>query len=283
MELLLRHGARINDAVLEPANKHSGFTVAAGEEDPDIVRLLVRYGANLLDFDQSVLAFAAKADLIPQQAVDRKRVHLAQVQRGGRNPQPFWNPFYIEQIRTFDTAYGGIRRAFDIWSTDCLAVPCPSFSFNRLGRTITPLPDGRLVFIAGEHEDSYDRDFCIYNDICVLDENGGVEYFTYPVDKFPPTDFHSATLLDDNILLIGNLGYPEQREAGVTQVLRLDINTWRVSRVATSGDNPGWISEHTADLCNGEIIISGGKRLPDPIDVTAKYALNTRTMRWRVV
>jgi hypothetical protein len=39
----------------------------------------------------------------------------------------------------------------------------PVWCFSRFGRTVTTLPDGRYVYIGGEHEDSYDPDFAIYN------------------------------------------------------------------------------------------------------------------------
>jgi hypothetical protein len=44
----------------------------------------------------------------------------------------------------------------------------PLWSFRRHGQTQTTLPDGRMLFVAGEHEDAYDRDFFIYNDVVVL-------------------------------------------------------------------------------------------------------------------
>ncbi|KAK4449002.1 hypothetical protein QBC34DRAFT_300250 [Podospora aff. communis PSN243] len=44
----------------------------------------------------------------------------------------------------------------------------PSWCFDRFGRTTTWLEDGRIVFIGGEHEDWYDPDFCIYNDVVVV-------------------------------------------------------------------------------------------------------------------
>lgn len=42
------------------------------------------------------------------------------------------------------------------------------FCFHRFGRTVTELPDGRIVLIGGEHEDFYDNDFFIYNDVVVI-------------------------------------------------------------------------------------------------------------------
>ena len=39
----------------------------------------------------------------------------------------------------------------------------PVWYFDRMGQTVTELPDGRIIFVGGEHEDGYDPDFCIYN------------------------------------------------------------------------------------------------------------------------
>lgn len=44
----------------------------------------------------------------------------------------------------------------------------PTWCFDRFGRSTAWLPDGRVVLIAGEHKDSYDPDFCIYNDVVVI-------------------------------------------------------------------------------------------------------------------
>jgi hypothetical protein len=70
--------------------------------------------------------------------------------------------------------------------------PRPFWSWERFGRTSTPLPDGRIIHIAGEHEDHYDADFCIYNDVVVEYPGGRREFYLYPKDVFPPTDFHTA-------------------------------------------------------------------------------------------
>ena len=70
----------------------------------------------------------------------------------------------------------------------------PIWNFDRMGATRTPHPDGRMICIGGEHEDHYDPDFCIYNDVVVLDLDGSIAIYGYPNDLFPPTDFHTATL-----------------------------------------------------------------------------------------
>ena len=280
IERLLACGADITEPATD--NLYSDYSVVAETTDPDMVRLLVRHGAPITDVDRHEMACAIGADLTPKHMMDADTVlRSCVVQRGDRNPTPCTNPFYLEQIRSCDSAYGGIKTLLagkrDPYKLN------PVFSFDRFGRTVTRLPDGRLVLIAGEHEDHYDPDFCIYNDVCVLDGEGGVEYFTYPVEDFPPTDFHTATLMEDHILIIGCLGYPKQRQEGVTQVLRLDLRTWRVTSVETTGDNPGWLSRHEAALVNDEIVVSGGKVEPGYRDLRGVHALDLRKMHWRKI
>ena len=79
----------------------------------------------------------------------------------------------------------------------------------RLGLARTELNDGRVFSNTGEHEDYYDPDFLIYNDIIVEYPDGHVKIFGYPATSFRPTGFHSATAVDDerSILIIGNVGY----------------------------------------------------------------------------
>lgn len=138
--------------------------------------------------------------------------------------------------------------------------PGPAWSWERFGRTTTALPDGRVIHIAGEHEDSYDSDFCIYNDVVVEYSGGRREIYLYPRDVFPPTDFHTATLIGDTIWMIGSLGYHDLRRPGTIQVLKFDIHTLRFEHVVTTGENPGWINGHIAErIGETTILVSGGK------------------------
>ncbi len=137
----------------------------------------------------------------------------------------------------------------------------PGWCFDRFGQSSNQLPDGRVVFIAGEHEDSYDPDFYIYNDVVVQHPDGRIEIYGYPREIFPPTDFHSATLVSNRIVLIGNLGYPDKRAPGRTQVMALDLDTLAISTLQTTGTSPGWIHSHKATLVDegGSILVQGGK------------------------
>lgn len=162
--------------------------------------------------------------------------------------------------------------------------PGPLWSWERFGRSRTTLPDGRIIHIAGEHEDSYDPDFCIYNDVIVENPDGSLEFYLYPKDVFPPTDSHSATLIGHEIFLIGSIGYRDLRRPGETQVLKLDTRTLRIEPVSTSGDGPGWISRHTATrFGETSILIAGGKVQTGADYVTnpGTFELELSTRTWR--
>ena len=112
----------------------------------------------------------------------------------------------------------------------------PVWCFARFGATQTYLPDGRLIRIGGEHEDCYDSDFQIYNDVVVIQNShmvkacpmyampppsnfplnteqdaassvpkilgtsnpNDVTIYGYPQSVFPPTDFHTATYVKND-------------------------------------------------------------------------------------
>jgi len=178
-------------------------------------------------------------------------------QFGTQNPQRMDFPFWQDMIRTGANAYTARVKFQD----KAFASPGAVWCFDRFGSSLTPLGDGRLVQIAGEHEDYYDPDFNIYNDVVVHDGRGSFEIYGYPREVFPPTDFHSATLCQDGIYIVGCLGYVDERRPGFTPVFRLQIDTWEIESVATSGEMPGWVFEHRARYEPGRnvIAISGGQ------------------------
>ncbi len=137
----------------------------------------------------------------------------------------------------------------------------PMWCFDRFGKSETTLPDGRVVHIGGEHEDYYDPDFFIYNDVTVISANGSIEIRGYAREVFPPTDFHSATLAGNSIFIIGCLGYPEQRMAGRTPVYQVALDTMAITPVETSGKAPGWLHRHSAKPSDDgrSIIVHGGE------------------------
>ncbi|HEU0201132.1 MAG TPA: hypothetical protein VFR86_11935 [Burkholderiaceae bacterium] len=118
---------------------------------------------------------------------------------------------------------------------------------------------------------------------------GKICLFGYPETDFPPTDFHSATLIDDDIYVIGSLGYMNARRYGETPVYRLDTRSFRFERVDASGDAPGWIYQHRAGKVSAhEIRITGGKVVTcsggaeQYRDNDTAYVFDTRANMWRI-
>jgi ankyrin repeat protein len=187
----------------------------------------------------------------PQAAFERAR----NPRRGRRNPEEIDEPFWSAMIRAGVNGYAGNKAYNGRSSMDEGPVWCA----QRFGQSFTPLPDGRIVQVAGEHEDYYDPDFYIYNDVFAHAPDGSVRILCYPEDVFPPTDFHTATLIGGDIYLIGSLGYQGRRAFGTTQVYVLDTATFRISSFIATGTPPGWIHGHRARLvAPGEIRVEGG-------------------------
>jgi hypothetical protein len=185
------------------------------------------------------------------------------IQGGGNLPAPGrpdssttrWT-FEEGKLQGAQTAYT-VRQLFNA-ELDCASGP--TWTFDRMGATQTTRADGRIVCIGGEHEDFYDPDFCIYNDVVVLGPAGAVEIYGYPKDVFPPTDFHTSTLIANEIIVIGCVGYQDERRYGYTPVYRLDLGDYHMTEVVSAADMPGWISKHTARLASdGTIVVSGGE------------------------
>ncbi|BAY89790.1 MULTISPECIES: ankyrin repeat domain-containing protein [unclassified Tolypothrix] len=251
----------------------------------DIVRMLVIAGENLSDINDNIRRSLTKIDnnkfslskLSPEQYFAGKHPRF-----GKTNPElmdiPFWQAMIYEGCSAY--AAKNIFNDTENWQDK-------GWCYQRFGRTITQLPDGRIIEIAGEHEDYYDPDFCIYNDVVVYQPDGSFQIFGYPQDVFPPTDFHSATLVGDYIYIIGNLGYANAAISDETPVYRLDSHTFKIEKVETTGDKPGWISHHKAYYREpGKIYISGGKLLviqqedSEYIDNLNDYFLDLSNFTW---
>lgn len=162
---------------------------------------------------------------------------------GSANPERMNNPLWEWLIRTGINAYRATKRFEGPSPFDA----GPAWCFDRLGQSVTLLPDGRRVFIAGEHEDHYDPDFYIYNDVILWDSVGKIEILGYPREVFPPTDFHTATLVPGAIVIVGCLGYPDERSRDMTRVARLSLEDWSISAVETNGEQPAWLRDHCTE------------------------------------
>lgn len=129
---------------------------------------------------------------------------------------------------------------------------------DRYGQSFTYLPDGRVIEIAGEHEDSYDPDFYIYNDVFVHEPGGRTRIFIYPKAVFPPTDFHSATLVGKWIYIVGSFGYQDDRVGQCISVYRLNTEDYHIELVETQGSPKFQLYEHDAKQEENFLVLTGG-------------------------
>ncbi|CAA6807388.1 MAG: Ankyrin [uncultured Thiotrichaceae bacterium] len=267
--------------------------------DRRILCLLIDAGANSAEMEQEMRQLLLTGNVDDTLEIDNICYESGKHRRfGDKNPQsmkfPFWDAmiysgayastarqkFHDTNISEKEEVYtsGNLSRYRNISGEE------PVWSFRRFGQSLTHLPSGGFVTMGGEYEDWYDEDFCIYNDVIVFDGNGSFTIYGYPPTIFSPTDFHSATLVGDYIYIIGNLGYPEVREFSETPVYRLHCESFKIEKVKTKGENPGWIFKHNAHL-NGDVIsISAGEILKNNQSKSRKnhhiFLLNLRTMRW---
>lgn len=160
----------------------------------------------------------------------------------------------------------------------------PKWCNNRFGSSHHFLKDGTLIQIGGEHEDYYDPEFNIYNDVIRITSDGSVDLFFYPKDVFPPTDFHSSIQLGNEILIIGGLGYQKERRANQTNMYALNLGDFSIKPVASSGNKPGWVFEHTTflDEQNNCLYLINGKKWMNGKIVENKdsYRLDLKNMHW---
>ena len=84
-----------------------------------------------------------------------------------------------------------------------------------------------------------------------------LHFYRYPLDVFPPTDFHTSTYFADPttgkefIFIIGGLGYTGQASRDRTDIYRLDLSDFSIHREEASGAGPaGGTKEHKAELLN---------------------------------
>lgn len=228
-------------------------------ESVDVLKLFLDAGDDLAlapaEIKRALVGLATGGEL--RVGEDDYRPHKSP-RYGVRNPERMDFPFWKDMVRTGGNAYSA-RTKFE--DNEPFTNPGVVWCFDRFGSSLTEIADGRFVQIGGEHEDFYDPDFFIYNDVVVHDGRGNCEIYGYPEDVFPPTDFHTATLCPDGIYIIGCLGYPDQRQPGSTPVYRLTLGTWQMTSIETSGDMPGWIYRHRARYVpeRNAISISGGE------------------------
>lgn len=199
-------------------------------------------------------------------------LHSSRLFLGNSNPQDITDRFKLDMIWSGCDAYS----ARDYWDDPPSYSPRdPAWCNSRFGQTTTCLSDGRMVLIGGEHDDWYDSEFKIYNDVIVIDPEGNTRVYGYPEDVFPPTDFHAAVAFENGIYIIGSLGYTRHRLSTWCPVFRLDLASYAIEEVKTYGDDPGRIHRFTIqEVSPGIFEIWGGQVIQRMIP----YKLNDWTV-----
>ncbi len=267
----------------------------------DFVALLLQAGAKP---DQSSISWAksvAVARMLAAAGADFNCVSQ-HVRRLLTNASTDVNQVSLEQYRSGKRQRFGLTNpelmSVDFWrSMVCSRKPAsearaefndseyfgdPIWSFDRSGQSLTELLDGRIIEIGGQQDGNYDPDFCIYNDVVVHDGQGNFQIFGYPRAVFPPTDFHTATLVGDYIYIIGRLGYYQGRNYQQTPVYRLDCHNYQIESVITI-NSPGWIYGHRAEYLESGVIVIYGGSIEDAKasrNNFLQYRLNLQDLSW---
>lgn len=275
--------------VLLSAGARPRYSKLESIKNIEVIALMLGHGVDASCFDRSLIEYLAGF----QKHGSSLGLTDAEVEAGrdvvfGRaNPEESWCPFKHVLIRRGWGGFGVSEAYAHVPSLNWFKRPenRPIWCFARIGTTVTYLPDGRFIFIAGEHEDSYDPDFCIYNDVVVIGRDRSIRLFLYPKEIFPPTDFHSATLLGNEIYIIGSIGYGDARRVGETPVYALSLQDYSMRRVATTGGPPGWISRHTTRSLGDKLQVEGGNawngRRMEPL--CGIYELDLKSLTWTCV
>ncbi|WP_256871885.1 ankyrin repeat domain-containing protein [Nostoc sp. TCL26-01] len=262
-------------------------TAIAKASNLEIVQMLVDAGEDLSDINhdmwRSLTGVSYKqfylSQITPEQYSVGKHRYF-----GKTNPEIMEIDFWKAMICSHDSAYTAKSIFGDTENENWNQLV---WCYQRFAKTTTQLPDGRVIDIGGSHEDYYDPDFCIYNDVVVYRGDGNFQIWGYPRDIFPPTDFHSATLVGEHIYIIGNLGYDNERIFGETPVYRLHYDTGKIDKIITTGEKPGWISHHQAFYQEpNKIYLTGGKlwvmdhQKPEYPDNHVDYILDLTNFIW---
>jgi hypothetical protein len=141
-EILIKAGADVNKTTRYDSTAISTTTSI------EMVRFLVSKGAQLGEI---------KVERSEQLSVSKEEYLVAKNQQFGKtNPELMDIAFWRDMVKTNFSAYEAKARFGEADFCGGSAVWCN----QRFGRSLTELPDGRIIEIAGEHEDYYDPDFC---------------------------------------------------------------------------------------------------------------------------
>lgn len=282
VKILIKTGV---DIFKKDRSQFSRETAISHARKSEIAELLIAQGADINELSSSSTVRLELLSLNKNDSITcSKEEYLEGKHRefGKKNPELCKFEFWDDMVRNSKSAWHAKEHFNDSTDHDQ-----PIWCYERFGKTITALENSEYIEIGGEHEDSYDPDFCIYNEVFHHKGEGDFDIYMYPKEVFSPTDNHSATKIEKFIYIIGNLGYRGARQFNSTPVYRLNTKDFSVEKVATSGDAPGWIYNHIAVLEGDDTIcIKGGVTVKskDEREVHENnkydYKLSAQTLTW---
>ena len=116
---------------------------------------------------------------------------------GTANPEQVNNYFWKYMIKNFTIDAWNITQRLNIADkiNDNFNNRPAIYCFQRFMQSSITLSDGRKIYVGGEHEDHYDPDFFIYNDIIVIStdihkniKDDDIDIYLYPPEIFPPVE-----------------------------------------------------------------------------------------------
>lgn len=255
-------------------------TIYTAAKVPEMIRVLVAYGADPTQFVGAGFAAAVGLDQVPPPSITRDVFAAGyRVRFGQANPERVDPLFWQAQMRSCKS--GAAAKAASIGTE--IRTQGPIWSFDRVGRSATKLPSGDWLLIGGHQGDPNDPNYAIHNDVTIVSPAGAIRHFVYPPSIFPPTSFHTATCVDAGVWIIGGRGYRRDGMAGVTSVTWLSLDDFSMNPLRTFAQKPGAIYGHKARLVDGAIYVGGGKSFPDGKPMRKSLVLDLASRAWHPV
>ena len=218
---------------------------------------------------------------------------------GRANPERFDEPVWEWMEREKVFSWNSIERFGIPWTFEPSAEP--DWWFSRDGAASVSLGEDRCLSIGGK-TDEYGYGSMSHNDVReyrlgVTDSTSElVAIYGYPREVFPGVCGATATLVGEYVYVIGGIEEGLQWDARRAGVYRLHLATMRMEKVETSGEDPGAIRFHSAELRSdgGAVVVEGGTRPSRPKrklfrgwtqtdESFETFELCLRTHAWRLV
>ncbi|MFC4996057.1 hypothetical protein [Rubritalea tangerina] len=204
-------------------------------------------------------------------------VMLAGVQAAQDMTNPFWSTVCRRSLMPIKPMPPSMSEFFRLQAM---------LSYERFGMSETKLEDGRTILIAGEHEDYYDPDFFIYNDVIVKDANERFKSSAIPKTSFQPLTF-TVPLSSATVSTSLAPWLHRQAQEKDTPVYYLDLKDYTIHQVnsgqALAGSSSMKRSTNSRPTPSPSIV---GKRWIDSgdiIDNFSKWQLKLDTKQWTLV